>query len=254
VVVKKAVPKRVVKATPPTAGKDDITKWQDEQPAVSVLREDPTDDDYFPGDSDNAEPVKAEIPPKIPSPLAVKAREMVSRARNTVKPTRKPKTPKPRVSVDNLIGMVWQGVAQITAPINLPVARVLDMQAPVAGMLLEDVVKDTVVDRMLQPLARMESGGETAFALMGPPILVGLLTSRPQLAPILLPMLRQALMSWIEIAGPKLEAVAKKEQKFQEQYGQRIDEMISYFISTSPGDMPPNATNNSHATAGAPAA
>jgi hypothetical protein len=77
---------------------------------------------------------------------------------------------------------------------------------------------------------------------------VAALTQRPGMAPILLPMLRQSLMSWIEIAGPKLEEVARKERKFEEQYGTRIDDMINYFLSALPGAT--NATNpatNNHA-------
>ena len=249
---KVAPAKRATKAAKPVAGNDDITAWQDRQPAVAVFREpgDTESADYFPsGDETDVTPPapKDEIPPKIPSPTAVKVRSLVDRVRSSAKPKPKSRTPKARVSVDKLIGGLWQVAAQLTAPINLPVARVLDMQAPVAGMLLEDVVKDTVVDRILQPIARFESGGETAFALMGPPLLVGLLTSKPQLAPILVPVLRQSLMSWIEIAGPKLEAVTKKEEKFHEQYGQRIDDMIAYFIGVTDGPSATTTATNHHA-------
>jgi hypothetical protein len=33
------------------------------------------------------------------------------------------------------------------------------------------------------------------------------------------------------VAGPKLEEIAKKDEKFQEQYGARIDEMIDMFFA-----------------------
>jgi len=122
-------------------------------------------------------------------------------------------------------------LAQLAQPINLPVARVLDVQAPIAGLLLEDMVKNTIVDRFLQPLARIESGGEVAFALMGPPLLVAAIQAKPEMQMILVPLLKESLRTWIDVAGPKLEEVAKRDQAFQEKYGQRIDDMIAMFFA-----------------------
>jgi hypothetical protein len=133
-----------------------------------------------------------------------------------------------------LIGAVWGFAAQVLQPINMPVAKVLAVQAPVAGMVLEDALKNTVVDRLLQPLAGVQIGGEIALALIGPPLLVGALTAKPEMAPVLVPLLRRALRSWIDVAGPKLEEVAKTEQKFEEQYGSRIDDMIEFFLTPPP--------------------
>jgi hypothetical protein len=83
----------------------------------------------------------------------------------------------------------------------------------------------------------MEDKGEVAFALIAPPMLVGALTMKPQMAPILVPMLKESLRIWIDVAGPKLEIVQKRDDEFEQKYGQRIDEMIAYFLS------PPEAVN-----------
>lgn len=235
--------------TEPATDNDNIEDWQDRQPVVTV--EDPGElRDYFPGDEENTTR-PSERAPKIPSPVATKARGVLDRVKQAAKgqPTRKTRAAKPRVSVDKVIGTGWQLLAQLAAPINLPVARVLDMQAPVAGMLLEDVVKNTVVDRILQPLARAETGGEMAFALMAPPLLVGVLSQRPELGKILVPVLRQSLMSWMEIAGPKLEQVRKKEEEFQEKYGMQVDVMIAYFMGAIPqptAEDSPNGSQHGH--------
>jgi hypothetical protein len=139
------------------------------------------------------------------------------------------------MSVEKLIGYGWRFLAQAVQPINLPVARILDMQAPVAGMLIEDAVKGTVVDRLLQPLARVSKGGELAFALLGPPMLVAAITQRPQMYPVLRPVLRESMKTWIDVAGEKLEEEAKKEQEFKDTYGTRIDEMIDAIFSPPEG-------------------
>jgi hypothetical protein len=223
-------PRPTVRKTAPTSkpehevnDKNDIRVWE-----AAKATEDPTK--VVVPDEQEGERL-AEKPPQIPRPTAKSlAKKAVARLKAAPK-ERTAKPARPRVPVDKLISTAWQMVAQVAQPINMPVARVLDMQAPVAGMILEDSVKGTVIDRVLQPLARVEAGGEVAFALMGPPLLVGALTTRPQLAPVLVPLLRRSLRTWIDIAGDKLERVEKEEKKFEEQYGRRIDEMIAYFLS-----------------------
>lgn len=189
-----------------------------------------------------AEPTE-ELPPVIrKEPVAERARSFVDRVKRAAPAkTKAPRGRKPlkaRVGVDKLIALAWRGLAQAAAPINLPVARVLDMQAPVAGLILEDTIKGTIVDRILQPLARAEQGGEAAFALIGPPLLVGVMTSKPEMAPMLVPMLKESLRRWIDIAGPKLEEIEKKDEEFAAKYGTRIDAMIEMFLAPPPGQDP----------------
>src|SRR5882724_10700554 len=144
--------------------------------------------------------VPQEVAPKPHKPsLRERATDVVAKARTVPRKTAsKPRGP--RKSLDGVIGGAWSFLAQIMQPINMPVARVLAVQAPVAGMVLEDALKNTVVDRLLQPLAGLQTGGEIAFALMAPPLVVGALTVKPELAPILEPLLRRSLRSWIDIA------------------------------------------------------
>lgn len=224
--VKKAAPRKTVppaKFVTPDVSSQNINNWQDNQPVGALV-----DGVEFTEVPDEEEGSRVEErAPRIPSPVVSKVRDFAERAKSAVPRKGTSKVRLPRVPIDKLIGHAWQMLAQMAQPINVPVARILDMQAPVAGLVLEGVVKDTIIDRLLQPIARVEAGGEIIFALMGPPILVGVLTQKPQLAPLLVPILRESLRTWIDVAGPQLEEVAKREQKFQDQYGQRIDDMIA---------------------------
>jgi hypothetical protein len=78
----------------------------------------------------------------------------------------------PRVSTERLIERAWELGSRLAQPVNLPVARCLDWQGPTAGVLLEQAVKDTIVDKVIQPFARAEARLEIAGALIGPPLLV----------------------------------------------------------------------------------
>jgi hypothetical protein len=223
------------KFTPPTKTEpnmQDINDWQDAQPVSSLVDiEDDIEDGYIvPDESEGSKVV--EKPPNIPSKTTEKARSFVERIKTAPRKVGSAsKTRAPRVGVDKLIGTVWAMFAQVAQPINLPVARVLTIQAPVAGLVLEGVVKDTIVDRLLQPLARAQQGGEVAFAIIGPPLFVGLLSNKPEMAPVLVPLLKQSLRSWIDVAGPQLEKVKKQEEKFENEYGAAIDEMIEFFLA-----------------------
>lgn len=229
--VKKAAPRRVppAKFVPPSEpNSQNINEWQDNQPVGSLVDGVET---VVPDEEEGSRIV--ERAPRIPSPVVAKAREFADKVKGAA-PRAKPSVSKsrgPRVPIDKFIGHAWQMLAQVIQPVNLPVARVLAVQAPVAGMVLEGVVKDTIIDRILQPIAKVEAGGEIAFAIMGPPILVGVLSAKPHLAPVLVPLLRESLRSWIDIAGPQMEKVAKQEQDFEDKYGQRIDDMIEFFMT-----------------------
>jgi len=232
---RKATPRKsTVPPTPlnPVSGDDDFNTWQDRQPVITV-----TDDgaEDFPSGDEGEQQERTRVqerPPQFPS----RTKTLADRFRAAVKPKPRgpgrPKKAQPRASVANVISTGWTLLAQMAQPINLPVARTLALQAPVAGMVLEDTVKDTVIDRILQPVARAGQGGEAAFALLGPPLIVGALTSErgQAMQPVLVPALRAALRSWIKIAGPALEKIEAEEREFEEHYGQRIDAMIAFIL------------------------
>ena len=180
---------------------------------------------------------------KDDTPAAEKPPQPPSRPRRGLfggKPRDKAR-PRKRVSIENIVSSGWglAAMALLRKPQSVPVARVLQMQAPVAGVIVDDLAKGTVIDRVLQPLARAGEKGETAFALIGPPVLVGAMTARPDLWPVLKPMLRMSLMSWAEISGPAMAAAERRAKKLAgSQDAADIDAMIDalFAIDTVPSE------------------
>jgi hypothetical protein len=149
---------------------------------------------------------------------------------------------KPRVSTEDLLGSVWRGLAKIATPLP-PLQRTLRVQAPVAGLLLEEAVKDTAVDVVLQPFARLANQGKTVSALLGPPVIVTAMTvhvqqrmqqdqaPNPLFMSVASEALRSALMTWMDVAGPKFEIAMQREQEFEEKYGKSVDEFMNWLFS-----------------------
>lgn len=185
-----------------------------------------------------AEPTEEIAPVIRKESIGGKLKAGAARVRRSGPPKqRRTKVRKPRVPVDKAIGLIWTGAARAVAligPTMLPVSRVLVMQAPVAGMLLEDSIKNTAVDRVLQPLARVQSGGDLAIAMVGPPLITAAIANKPQTYPALRPFLRYSLMAWIRIAGPKLEQLVGEDNEFEEKYGTTVDTMIDRIFAPEP--------------------
>jgi hypothetical protein len=136
-----------------------------------------------------------------------------------------------RVSLDSLVSWAWglAGMAIQQFPNATPIGRILAIQSPVAGVIVDDLVKDTVVDHLLQPLARSSAKAEKAFALLGPPVLVGVISSRPELYEALKGPLKVSLLSWSQIAAPEMKKAERKAQEMAEQLGAAdIDGMLDF--------------------------
>lgn len=198
--------------------------------------------------------------PKIPTPTVSEqvdnARETVARARERLRnmvPVRKTSrggVKRPRRSVEGLISSVWSLGARVASALPMPnswaVANVLAMQSPVAGKILEPVVKDTVADALLQPFARVAQGGQVTLALLGPPVLVAVAAAKPDSQPIVEPLLREALKAWLQVAGPAMIEKAKEEAEFQAEYGETIDGMIKAIFTPPPGVVPDDGSSGAN--------
>ena len=182
--------------------------------------------------------------PTAPSASASPRREEVrpqgrkvsaaERFRQRVSTAPKGKRPK-RVSIEEVASGMWGllGLGLMQLPQTVPVGRVLAMQAPVIGIVAEEQAKDTFVDKVLQPIARAEGKAKTVAAVFGPPALVGIMTQRPDLAPVCMPVLKTLLLTWADIAGPAMEKVEKRAAQFAEQNGGvDIDALIEAIFST----------------------
>jgi hypothetical protein len=150
-----------------------------------------------------------------------------------------------RVPVDRLIERGWEILARLAEPVSLPISRCLAWQSPVAGMIWEDVIKDTVADRALQPIARAEEKAEKVVALVGPPVLVGAIQAAQGLPEdqralrlaILVPMLRESLVIGVKVMGDKLEERQTRELEMGP-INARIDEIMAGFFAPPPAPPP----------------
>jgi hypothetical protein len=123
-----------------------------------------------------------------------------------------------RASTEKLVSIAWSGLAKAAgAAHQVPLQRTLAMQAPVAGALLDRELHGTRIDKALQPLARMVNRGSRVGALLGMPVLVQAATMRPELFPLLRPMLVECIFQFAEIAGPEMERQQQRQKKRAEQ-------------------------------------
>lgn len=193
------------------------------------------------------ESVMAEAPPRNPkgasrsraSGASGGVKSLFGRKKTAASSTR---AKKKRVSTEDVLGSLWRGAAKLAAPLP-PLSRTLRIQAPVAGALLEDAVKDTAADIVLQPFARLAGQGKVVSALVGPPAIVTALTvhvqqraaagqePNPLFISAGIEMLRSSLMTWMDVAGPKFEVAIAREKEFEEKYGQNVDDLISFLLS-----------------------
>jgi len=146
-----------------------------------------------------------------------------------------------------MLSSVWRNAAKLARPLP-PLYRTLAIQAPVAGDLLDDAVRGTVVDTFLQPFARLGGNARAVNALLGPPVLVTMLSlytaqcAAKGIEPNALFMstgaeaLRSSLMVWAEVSGPKFEAAIAKERDFEEKHGATVDQLMAFLFA------PPVAT------------
>jgi hypothetical protein len=151
----------------------------------------------------------------------------------------KPKNTGPghrRVSLENLITTAW-GLAGKFLPVSAtPVARVLEMQAPVAGIVVDEMARGTAADAILQPFARAGEKGEKAMALIGPPLLVGAVCSNPKLYPVVRPMLKTSIMLWMEVSEPAMKKAQQRAKRFEEKFGGAdVDAMIDALFAPPEG-------------------
>jgi hypothetical protein len=186
-----------------------------------------------PGDSDFDVSEPGEPPPDKPEPE--------KRPRNVAVPRKLPwqrhdKAPKAkgakrkRVALDDTIATGWRFLASLAKPLPAT-SRLLKIQAPVAGKILEPAIRDTFIDKILQPIARTTEGAEAVAVLLVPPAVVTAMQLNPQTIPFLMPVLRETLMRMIRIAGPAMAEAMQQEREFEAQFGGNVDDLIAMLLS-----------------------
>ena len=212
----------------PRALREDYERAQFE--AAVLAGEDPG----FPGDpageESTAAPPPADAPERERRPRNIAVARPRSRwgrkAPQSGAKKGKPRSRAPRVPLDDLIATIWRGAAGMLRPLPAT-SRLLKIQAPVAGAILEPMAKGTLADTFLQPLARTTEGAEAIAALAGPPILVAMMELDHTKADLLMPILRELMLRWCKLAGPKMAEAMARESEFEEQFGQTVDDILA---------------------------
>jgi hypothetical protein len=224
-------------------------------------------DEPTPDDGAEAEPA----PAPARRSAAERAREIFSRKDEPKKRGRR--TGRARISLETLAGAGWSGltaiITRLGGPQFAPVAAIMAFEEPVAGMILDETIEGTPVDRPAQAIARLMESGTDAALLIGPPVVVGGVCAGLIPYPVGRAMLAQMLKSWVVMAGPKLRQVAEREQTFAAEMAQMampgpdgepvpatLDDIIETIFAAGP---PPEdgeaaehaaAANGQHAPAG----
>jgi hypothetical protein len=226
---------------------DDDEPWpgQSEDDDMPVM-----DMDFGPDDDD--EPAAAPEPERVFEGVPVTPERRPSRPRKpsaarsvfSRKPApgkAKPKGKKaPRVSTENGIARIWGLGARLAAVVSIPVATCLKVQAPIAGRMLDPVVRDTMADRMLQPFCRGIDKAETVGALLLPPAAVlGIersMSMPPQQGAIFRGICEEALdeglRMLLKIGGPVMEQMAIENAEFEEKYGQSVAQLKQLILAS----------------------
>lgn len=116
-----------------------------------------------------------------------------------------------RHTTEGFFTLVYGGVgtALVHTGTDIPVGRVLQFQAPVAGSRIDEIIAGSWLDKMLQPIVRYQDKAEGAASLLLLPLLVGAYERAPQLAGF--PMFEQILRKTVETSLLDMAPILKKQ-------------------------------------------
>jgi hypothetical protein len=149
---------------------------------------------------------------------------------------KRPAKKQPRVSLkgfaeDMFLDLAWtfQGLP--------PLEKVLYLQAPLAGQVVEDAAKGTIVDAVLQPAARFDRQFKSLEALTAPAwvaaiMLRGRKDDKGEYSPetkLMFSGLRHSLLSMSRLAEVDFEKLKEKSEDLRTASGQ-IDAMIAWLF------------------------
>jgi hypothetical protein len=228
--------------------------------------------DYPPGmDDSDFDLAEAELPDDVDDTAEVAPRRVASpkrgtsgttlpklsdrfrRGKSAARPKGRAKPKRPRTSTAEMIGSAWRIAAKVAQPLP-PMYRTLRLQSVIAGPLLDDAVKGTMVDPILQPLARMSQAGQTVSALVAPNLAIGAMAyhlhqtsgePNPVVMQACQEMLRYGLMAMMRVGGEAFAVQLAKDKADEEQFGTSVDELMAMILA----DMADPATEEANIAA-----
>jgi len=165
-----------------------ITLYEEENPAQDGAADDwdlPDDADLdtaAPDEEEPSVPLTPERPPRTArtaraerraQPVGQRTGRLLGALRGEQgKPKGGKKKPPPRTSVEKLTSRLYSSLGRMIGPLSPATSNCLQAQAAMAGVILEDTVRGTFADRLLQPAARAEDKLNKMAALILPPVCV----------------------------------------------------------------------------------
>lgn len=190
---------------------------------------------------DMAEAVPRPVTPKVTSRSTVtRLSGRFRRGKPSGKPKAKPKHP--RVSLADLIGSGWRIGAKMLSPLP-PLYRLTRLQSEIAGPVLDPHIRGTVIDPVLQVVARHYQAGEAVGALVGPNLGIGAAMwhmtqcAKQGIEPNLVVMqacqevTRYGLKSMMKLGGDAMAARLAAEKEDEERYGVTVDMLLEWIMS-----------------------
>jgi len=93
----------------------------------------------------------------------------------------------------------------------------MQFQSQVAGEMLDEALKGSLVDRkLLQPIVKSRGRFDLISAVVGPPLLVMAIERDPSKAELLIPVLKSQIRSSLPLMLPAIKKVQEKERKAAE--------------------------------------
>jgi hypothetical protein len=185
-----------------------------------------------------------ETPPEEPPSKLGRFLKRRGRERPPPKPRRAAGGERRRVSAENLFGYVWAGGAHYFSSRNLGLARMLAFQSPVAGMIIDDSVKGTPVDKIVQPVARLTSGASDLGSLALLAVGAGYVDRHPEAYMMLKPVMMEGMKTWVIVSGPKIREMRRREEAFAEEmrmfgseFGITLEQMLDDVVLGPREDM-----------------
>lgn len=131
---------------------------------------------------------------------------------------RRPRTGAKRANAGPILSLLWGGTGTLLerSGADVPVGRTLQFQAPAAGDLLDRLVANTWLDRVLQPLASKADDVEAVGALLAMPVLVAMVERSPALAVTLEPVLREVVAANLLNMAPVVKKKKADEKKLHD--------------------------------------
>jgi hypothetical protein len=154
-------------------------------------------------------------------------------------PERRPAAPKRRTGTAAFWGDLVGPVSAVAARAGyVPMSRAMQWSSPVAGEIVEDATKGTLVDKLVQPVVRNSEKWQDLFDLLGFWAAVGVAQRNPAQAQTALGFARSRLVNLL----PRIAANIKKERAKEREAVQALTELMpdiaELFPDAGPDDDP----------------